>query len=134
MDHHITNNQQDTGTLTSFRDLIVWQKAHELVLSVYRFTRRFPSEESYGLTAQFRKAATSIASRIAEGFSSPSSGKKMQLLMSAQSALEACNYYTILSEDLSYGSNREISSLITEVDTLLSDHIRKVRNNMALGF
>ncbi len=52
----------------TFRDLIVWRKAHEFVLWVYRFTRKFPKEEVYGLTSQFRRAAVSIPANVAEGF------------------------------------------------------------------
>ena len=51
----------------SFRDLIVWQKAHAFVLQVYASTRRFPKEEQYGLSSQFRRAAVSIPANIAEG-------------------------------------------------------------------
>jgi four helix bundle protein len=52
----------------TFQDLIVWQKAHGFVLSVYKFTELFPKSEIYGLTSQFRRAAISIAANIAEGF------------------------------------------------------------------
>lgn len=52
----------------TFRDLIVWQKAHEFVLSVYQVTNAFPREELFGLTQQFRRAAVSIPANIAEGF------------------------------------------------------------------
>ena len=52
----------------SIRDLIVWQKAHEFVLEIYRVTQCFPRQELYGLTSQFRRAAVSVAANIAEGF------------------------------------------------------------------
>ena len=52
----------------SFQDLIVWQRAHEFVLGVYRISKVFPREEIYGLTSQFRRAAVSIPANIAEGF------------------------------------------------------------------
>jgi four helix bundle protein len=60
----------------SFKDLIVWQKAHQFVLRVYKYTRQFPKEETYGLTSQFRKAATSIAANIAEGFVKTNQARK----------------------------------------------------------
>ncbi|MBP6785151.1 MAG: four helix bundle protein, partial [Verrucomicrobiales bacterium] len=50
----------------SFEDLIVWQKAHQLALSVYTMRKGFPREEVYGLSAQMRRAAVSIPSNIAE--------------------------------------------------------------------
>ncbi len=52
----------------TFEDLIVWQKAHQFVLAVYKFTDSFPRSELYGLTSQLRRAAVSIAANIAEGF------------------------------------------------------------------
>ncbi len=52
----------------NFQDLIVWQKAHQLVLEVYRYSESFPKEEMFGLTSQLRRAITSVAANIAEGF------------------------------------------------------------------
>src|ERR1035437_10207577 len=49
------------------RDLIVWQKACEFVVIVYRITSRFPREERYGLSSQMRRAAASVPANIAEG-------------------------------------------------------------------
>lgn len=51
----------------TFKDLIVWQKAHQFVLAVYRLTTEFPKAEIYGLTQQFRRAAVSIPANISEG-------------------------------------------------------------------
>ena len=56
----------------TFQDLIVWQKAHALVLAVYELTKRFPRDEIYVLTSQLRRAAVSIPANIAEGFRNPS--------------------------------------------------------------
>jgi len=52
----------------TFRDLKVWQKAHELVLEVYRITKTFPNEEKFGLVSQLRRSASSVATNIVEGF------------------------------------------------------------------
>src|SRR5437879_7922349 len=51
----------------TFRDLLVWQKAHQFVLGVYSFTAAFPKPETYGLSLQIRRAAVSIPANIAEG-------------------------------------------------------------------
>ncbi len=53
--------------INSYRDLIVWQKAMDLVIAVYALTDNFPKTETYGLTSQIRRAAISIPSNIAEG-------------------------------------------------------------------
>jgi four helix bundle protein len=54
--------------ITRFGDLAVWQKAHQLVLQVYRITRSFPAEERFGLSSQMRRTAVSVPANIAEGF------------------------------------------------------------------
>ncbi len=51
----------------SYRDLIVWQKAMDVVENVYRTTQSFPKEELYGLTQQVRRAVVSVPSNVAEG-------------------------------------------------------------------
>ena len=53
--------------IKSFRDLLVWQKAMQLVTDIYRVTRSFPKEEQFGLTTQLRRAAVSVPANIAEG-------------------------------------------------------------------
>jgi four helix bundle protein len=52
----------------TFQDLLVWQKAHQYVLSVYKLTATFPKHETYGLSSQMRRAAVSVAANIVEGF------------------------------------------------------------------
>ena len=75
----------------SFRDLIVWQKAHQFVLAVYRFTRRFPKDETYGLTSQFRRAAISTSANIAKGFKKRTRSDKARFMNIAQGSLEECH-------------------------------------------
>ena len=64
----------------SYRDLIAWQKSLDLVTEVYRCTQSFPREETYGLTAQLRRAAVSVPSNIAEGHARLTSGEFRQFL------------------------------------------------------
>ena len=52
----------------NFQELIVWKKAHQFVLSVYKFSNDFPKSEIYGLISQIRRAAVSVPANIAEGF------------------------------------------------------------------
>ena len=54
--------------IKSYRDLVVWQKAMELVTEVYRVTKKFPKDELFGLTGQMRRAAVAVPSNIAEGY------------------------------------------------------------------
>ena len=75
--------------MIDFKKLIVWKKAHEFVLDVYKITKGFPHEESYGLTSQLRRAAFSIPNNIAEGCGRSSEKElKRSLAISLGSASE----------------------------------------------
>lgn len=106
----------------TFEDLIVWQKAHQFVLNVYKCTSEFPREEVYSLTSQFRRAAISIAANIAEGFKKRGKKDKMRFLNIAQGSTEECRYYLILSHDLNYMSGKELSVNLSEVSKLLESY------------
>ena len=112
------------NTAKTFKDLIVWQKAHQFVLAVYRLTRGFPKEEIYGLTQQFRRAAISIASNIAEGFKKRGKADKARFMNIAQGSLEECRYYLILAADLGYGETASLTSQIEEVSKMLESYTR----------
>ena len=113
----------------TFQDLIVWQKAHAFVLSVYRITDDFPKHEIYGLTSQFRRAAVSIAANIAEGYKKKDYRNKLNFLNIAHSSLEECRYYIILSKDLSYPVNEHLAEQIEEVSRLLTAYAKSISVN-----
>jgi four helix bundle protein len=106
----------------SFQDLIVWQKAHQFVLSVYNYSDYFPQKEVYGLTSQFRRAAISIPANIAEGFKKNGRSDKARFLNIAQGSLEECRYYLVLAKDLGYGDNPDLLPLLEEVSKLLEKY------------
>ena len=110
----------------SFQDLIVWQKAHQLVLLIYRFSEGFPKKEIYGLSSQLRRAAVSIPANIAEGFKKKGKADKVRFMNIAQSSLEECRYYLILASDLKYGNNQEIMNQLEEVSKLLESYSKAV--------
>jgi len=112
-----------------FTDLIVWQKVHQFVLSVYRFTSTFPKSEIYGLTSQLRRAAVSIAANIAEGFKKAGTADKIRFMNFSQGSLEECRYYLILASDLGYGDTIELSNQLDEAGKLLAGYINAVRKN-----
>ena len=113
----------------SFKDLIVWRKAHQFVLMVYNFTKTFPKEEIYGLTSQFRRTSVSVAANVAEGFRKKGKEDKLRFYNIAQGALEEAKYYCILSQDLSYGDTMQISLLSEEVSKLLNAYMDTIRRN-----
>ena len=77
----------------TFCDLIVWQKAHQFVLGVYGLTQAFPKQETYGLSAQMRRAAVSIAANVAEGFRKRGKPDKARLMNIAEGSIEESRYY-----------------------------------------
>jgi four helix bundle protein len=113
----------------TFQDLIVWQKGHQFVLSVYRFTGEFPKSEIYGLTSQFRRAAISIAANIAEGFKKKGTADKAKFMNVAQGSLEECRYYLILSNDLEYGDTSKLMVQLEEVSRLLTSYANSILNS-----
>jgi four helix bundle protein len=110
----------------SFRELIVWQKAHRFVLEVYRFTRGFPSDEKFGLTSQIHRAAVSVPANIAEGFPKRGASDKTRFFNIAQGSLEEVHYYLILSKDLGYGDSAKLLELYDEVGRLLNGYISAI--------
>lgn len=110
----------------TFRQLLVWQKAHEFVLAVYGYTNSFPKNELYSLTSQFKRAAISISANIAEGYKKKGKADKARLMNVAQGSIEECQYYLILSNDLGYGENLSLISLLDEISKMLQSYISKI--------
>src|ERR1700758_2452564 len=79
----------------TFQDLVVWRKAHELVLAVYSFTAGFPKQETYGLALPMRRAAVSVPANIAEGFRRRGKADKARYMNMAEGSLEESRYYLI---------------------------------------
>ena len=113
----------------NFQDLIVWQKAHQLVLSVYQYSESFPKNELYGLTSQLRRAAVSIPANIAEGFKKRTKPDKARYLNIAQGSLEESRYYLILAKDLDYGDNPRLKNQLVEVSKLLEAYLSSIQNS-----
>ncbi len=114
------------ATVRSFEDLLVWQKAHQLVLAIYKITKQFPKEEQYGLISQMRRAAISVPANIAEGFRRRTKADKQHFLTMAHGSLEEVRYYLILSEDLGYCKGRDFLAQADETSKLLGLFFRKI--------
>lgn len=110
----------------SFRDLMVWQKAHQLVLAIYRLTKEFPADERFGLTSQIRRAAVSVAANIAEGFGKRGKPDKARFFNIAQGSLEEVHYYLILGSDLGYADCNKLAESYREVARLLNGYSRTI--------
>ena len=103
---------------TSFTEMPVWQKAHRLVLEVYRLTAFFPKEEMYGLTSQVRRAALSVSGNIAEAFGRFHYLDKNRFYLNARGSLEETKNYLIVSRDLAYISAEEYAGTVRCIDSI----------------
>jgi four helix bundle protein len=118
----------DRKPAEKFEDLIVWQKAHQIVLRVYRLTASFPKTETFGLVSQMRRAAVSVPANIAEGFKRKGQSDKARVMNIAQGSLEELRYYFILSRDLGYLKATDRSDDAEEVGRMLRAYIATVQS------
>ena len=117
---------------SSYKELIVWQKAHSFVLNGYTFSEKFPKGELFGLTSQFRRAAVSIAANIAEGYAKKSLSDKIRFFNISQGSLEECSYYIVLSKDLKYITKEQsdiLEELSNDIGKLLQSYINRIKNS-----
>jgi len=113
--------------IQSFTDLTTWQKSHELVLVIYKTTEAFPSKEIFGITNQMRRAAVSITSNIAEGFSRRSNKEKAQFYYMALGSLTELQNQLIIVRDIGYlgdGNFDKISKQTIVVSKLINGLIK----------
>ena len=113
----------------SWRDLIVWQKAHKMVLDVFKLTKTFPRTEIYSLVDQMKRAAYSVPSNIVEGHSKNSRKEFTRYLYISRGSLEELRYFLLLSKDLGYISEEEhndFESKLTEISYFLNRLIKSL--------
>jgi len=106
----------------SFKELVVWQRAVELSLAIYRFTTSFPDSERFGLTNQMRRAAVSVASNIAEGYGRSSRGEYLQFLGHARGSNCELQTQLVISKGLGLGNDQALAKaddLSGEVNKML---------------
>lgn len=90
-----------------WKDLDVWQKAHTLVLEIYKLAHSFPDEERFRLANQLCRAVISVPANIVEGNSRHSTKEYLQFLFTARGSLEETRYYVLLARDLGYVTQAE---------------------------
>ncbi len=116
--------------MKDFRTLNVWEKSHTLTLDVYKATNSFPKEEVFGLTSQFRRAASSIGLNISEGCGRGSDADFKRFLQMAFGSACEVEYCIILSSDLNYMSEEQRSifkNKIEEIKMMLASLINKLK-------
>ena len=114
----------------SYKDLVAWQKAMELVTEIYRATKEFPREEVYGLTSQLRRATISIPSNIAEGQGRLTRGEFVQFLGYARGSLLEMETQMLIAGNLGYLSEQQVNRLFelsTEVGRILNGLLASIK-------
>ncbi|KKQ91835.1 MAG: hypothetical protein UT17_C0004G0183 [Candidatus Woesebacteria bacterium GW2011_GWB1_39_10] len=113
-----------------FEELKVWKEAHQLVIEIYKTTKRFPAEEKFRLIDQVCRSASSIAANIVEGNSRQHKTEYLQFLYMSNGSLEETKYHLLLAKDLNYVSTSDYEKLIAQcnvVGSLLGGLIKYVK-------
>jgi len=113
----------------AFKDLIVWQRAVELSVAVYKLTAGFPDAERFGLTNQLRRASVSVASNIAEGYGRSTKGEYVLFLGHARGSVSEVQTQLVISAALNMGTEQfrsKAESLSEEVSRMLIAMMKKL--------
>ena len=118
-----------------FKDLVVWQKAKELAIEIYRITTDFPRSEQFGLISQIRRAVVSIPSNIAEGYARQHTREFMQFLFVALSSAAELETQLIISKGLGYTKAESFDKVIDrlkEIQRMLNGLINSLRAKVSV--
>ena len=116
----------------SYRDLDVWKKAIVLVTEVYRFSKLFPKDETYGLSQQMRRSAVSIPSNIAEGYGRCSTSDYIRFLQIAVGSLYEFQTQIVIARNLEYlsdASHKSLDAASREIERMLTSLTRKLQEH-----
>ncbi|MGD0830702.1 MAG: four helix bundle protein [Terracidiphilus sp.] len=118
----------------SFKDLVVWQRAIELTVDVYKLTSKFPDSERFGLTNQMRRASVSIASNIAEGYGRSTKGEYIQFLGFARGSCSELETQIVIAKKLDFGALQSLQSTESHCDDvgrLLGALMKSIRSKQS---
>ena len=107
---------KDYKKIKTFKDIIAWQKAHDVVLMVYEITKKFPDYEKFGLVTQMRRAIVSVASNIVEGFARKNVKESLHFYNIANASLEEVKYQILICKEVNIINNEEYNGLIACCD------------------
>lgn len=116
--------------MSNFRNLIVWQKSMTLVTKIYNTTKKFPSEEQFGITSQIRRSAISIPSNISEGFGRNSDKEYLRFLNISVGSLFELQTQLEISKNIQYLTDEDFNLLYEdsrEVERMLVSFINKIK-------
>ena len=107
--------------IKEFTDLEAWKHGHEFALEIYKVTKNFPKCEIYGIVSQLRRAATSITSNIAEGFSRFSFKDKIRFYYNSRGSIRECQNQIHLSRDEGYINQTSAKNILSKADETRRD-------------
>ncbi len=104
--------------MKNYKELVVWRRAHNMTLEIYRVTGTFPREELYGLTSQLRRSAASIGANIAEGSGRRATKEICRFLQIARGSASESEYHLLLARDLKMLSEQDFKKLSEDADAI----------------
>ncbi len=113
-----------------YHNLMVWKKAHEYTLEVYKITKQYPKDELFGIVSQLRRASSSIPANIVEGSARRTNKEFCQFLVQARGSLVETQYFLELSKDLDYldqDNFNKLTGISVEIAKMLNSFIKKVK-------
>jgi four helix bundle protein len=120
--------------IQNYKDLDVWKKSVALTTDLYRLTSGFPDTERYGMSSQIRRATTSIAANIAEGWGRGSTGEYIQFLTVARGSLMELETHLIVACNLNFlksGDLAAVSKPVKDIEKMLNRLIAVLRTRKA---
>lgn len=103
-------------TIKTFKDLLVWQEGHKLVIMVYKMTQKYPKSELFGLISQMCRSAVSMTSNIAEGFGRRTYKDRMQFYYMSQGSLTELKNQLLVARDIGYTTDSEYEEMEKQSD------------------
>jgi four helix bundle protein len=124
---------EESKGIRSYRDLRVWKEAMDLAVACYGMTRGFPKEETFGLTSQNRRAASSVAANIAEGYGRESPGQYVNFLRMAQGSLKELETHVLLASRVGVTTAADAEAMLARsegVGKMLRGLIRSIQKSV----
>jgi len=124
-------SQEPRKTIKDFKDIVAWQKAHQLAVKIYEVTVSFPKTEQFGLTNQIRRASVSVVSNIAEGFGRRTNAARVHFYDMARGSLHETQTRMLIAKDVGFLSEDlyvRLEEMSTETHKILTGSINKTRS------
>ncbi|TAH11795.1 MAG: four helix bundle protein [Runella slithyformis] len=119
--------------MQNYKNLIVWQKSHQLTLAIFSVAKRFPKEEQFILTSQLKRACLSVVLNIVEGCGKYTDADTANFFQTSLGSVQETEYCILLSKELGYIDEQQfndLSKIVGEVKAMLITIIKKIRERV----